>query len=99
MMAQNSVLLDKSLLFAARIVKLNKYLVKEKRETVISKQILRSATSIGANANEAIYGIQQSGFYCKTANFIKRNRRNGILAPLTSFIRMHNRRRGPFPVK
>ncbi len=65
MMAQNSVLLDKSLLFAARIVKLNKYLVKEKRETVISKQILRSATSIGANANEAIYGISKADFIAK----------------------------------
>lgn len=43
-MAQNSILLDKSLLFAARIVKLNKYLTKEKKETVISKQIIRSAT-------------------------------------------------------
>ena len=65
MMAQNSVLLDKSLLFAARIVKLNKYLVKEKRETVISKQILRSATSIGANANKAIYGISKADFIAK----------------------------------
>ena len=36
-MAQNSILLDKSLLFAARIVKLNKYLSKEKKETIISK--------------------------------------------------------------
>ncbi len=55
-------LLDKSLCFAARIIRLNKYLVKEKRETVISKQIIRSATSIGANANEAIYGISKADF-------------------------------------
>ena len=60
-MAQNSILLDKSLHFAARIVKLNKYLIKEKRESVISKQIIRSATSIGANANEAVYGISKAG--------------------------------------
>ena len=64
-MAQNSVLLDKSLLFAARIVKLNKYLAKEKKETVISKQIIRSATSIGANANEAIYGQSKADFVAK----------------------------------
>ena len=64
-MAQNSVLLDKSLKFAARIVKLQRYLVKEKREAVISKQIIRSATSIGANANEAIYGISKSDFIAK----------------------------------
>ena len=64
-MARNSILLDKSLLFAARIVKLNKYLTKEKKETVISKQIIRSATSIGANANEAIYGQSKADFIAK----------------------------------
>ena len=64
-MARNSILLDKSLLFAARIVKLNKYLTKEKKETVIAKQIIRSATSIGANANEAIYGISKADFIAK----------------------------------
>ena len=64
-MAQNSILLDKSLLFAARIVKLNKYLIKEKKETIISKQIIRSATSIGANANEAIYGQSKADFIAK----------------------------------
>ena len=64
-MAQNSILIDKALKFAARIVKLNKYLVKEKHETIISKQIVRSATSIGANANEAIYGISKADFIAK----------------------------------
>ncbi len=64
-MKQENVLLDKSLLFAARIVKLNKYLVKEKKETIISKQIIRSATSIGANANEAIYGVSKADFISK----------------------------------
>ena len=64
-MAQNSILLDKSLLFAARIVKLNKYLTKDKKETVIAKQIIRSATSIGANANEAIYGQSKADFIAK----------------------------------
>lgn len=64
-MAQDSVLLDKSLKFAARIVKLHKYLTKEKNEAIISKQIVRSATSIGANANEAIYGISKADFIAK----------------------------------
>ena len=64
-MAQKSILLDKSLLFAARIVKLNKFLTKEKRETIIAKQIIRSATSIGANANEAVYGISKADFVSK----------------------------------
>ncbi len=64
-MAQNSILLDKSLKFAARIVKLQRYLTKEKHEGIISKQIIRSATSIGANANEAIYGISKADFIAK----------------------------------
>ena len=64
-MKQENVLLDKSLKFAARIVKLNKYLVKDKKETIISKQIVRSATSIGANANEAIYGVSKADFISK----------------------------------
>ena len=64
-MAQNSILLDKALHFAARIVKLHTYLTKEKHESIISKQIIRSATSIGANANEAIYGISKADFIAK----------------------------------
>lgn len=40
-------------------------LVKERHETIISKQIIRSATSIGANANEAIYGISKAEFIAK----------------------------------
>ncbi|MBQ3162725.1 MAG: four helix bundle protein [Oscillospiraceae bacterium] len=58
-------LLDKSLHFAARIVRLCQYLQKEKKEAVISKQILRSGTSIGANANEAAYGVSQADFIAK----------------------------------
>ncbi len=64
-MKKENPLLNKSLLFAARIVKLTKYLVKEKKEHIISKQIIRSATSIGANANEAIYGISKADFIAK----------------------------------
>ena len=62
---KNNILLDKSLLFAARIVKLHKYLNKEKKESIISKQILRSGTSIGANANEAVYGVSKAEFISK----------------------------------
>ena len=64
-MSQDSILLNKSLLFAARIVKLYQYLSKEKHESVISKQITRSGTSIGANANEAIYGVSKADFIAK----------------------------------
>ncbi len=62
---KENVLLDKSLKFAARIVKLYKYLTKEKHEGVISKQIIRSTTSVGANANEAIYGTSKADFIAK----------------------------------
>ena len=64
-MSQDSVILSKSLQFAARIVKLYQYLTKETHETVTSKQIIRSGTSIGANANEAIYGVSKSDFIAK----------------------------------
>lgn len=64
-MSQDSILLNKSLHFAARIVKLYQYLSKEKHEAVISKQIIRSGTSIGANANEAIYGVSKADFLAK----------------------------------
>lgn len=62
---KENILLEKSLLFSARIIKLNKYLLKEKREHIISKQIIRSATSIGANANEAVYGVSKADFISK----------------------------------
>ena len=44
---------EKSLLLAVRIVKLYQYLCTEKKEYVLSKQILRSGTSIGANFRES----------------------------------------------
>ena len=64
-MKDTNILLDKTLLFSARIVKLYKYLTFKKQETIISKQIVRSATSIGANAHEAVYGISKADFIAK----------------------------------
>lgn len=58
-------LLDKSLKFAERIVKLYRFLIKKESESIISKQILRSGTSIGANANEAAYGVSKADFIAK----------------------------------
>ena len=51
-----SIVGEKSFLFAVRIVKLYRYLCEEKREYVLSKQLLRSGTSIGANIREALQG-------------------------------------------
>ena len=59
---KENLLIDKSIAFAARIVKLQHYLIKDKKETIISKQIIRSGTSIGANINEANYGQSKADF-------------------------------------
>lgn len=64
-MKYENALLEKSLHFAARIVKLYQYLSKEKKESIISKQIIWSRTSIGANANEAVYGVSHADFIAK----------------------------------
>ncbi len=58
-------LLEQSLTFASEIIKLQKFLLKEKKETIISKQIIRSATSIGANINEANYAGSKPDFISK----------------------------------
>ena len=55
----------KSYAFALRIVKLYRYLCDEKKEFVLSKQIVRSATSIGANIEEAIGGQSKKDFLSK----------------------------------
>ena len=52
-MMRESIIGTKSFDFAIRIVRLYKYLTDEKREYVLSKQLLRSGTSIGANARES----------------------------------------------
>jgi len=62
---KENILIDKSIDFGARIVKLYRYLAKEKHETILSKQILRSGTSIGANINEAQYGNSKADFIAK----------------------------------
>ena len=59
------ILEEKSLKFAIRVVNLYKYLVNEKKETVMSKQILRSGTSIGANISEAQYAQSKADFLSK----------------------------------
>ena len=61
----NNVVVNKSFLFAVRIVRLYKYLCDEKKESVISKQVLRCGTSIGANIKEAIRGQTDADFFSK----------------------------------
>ena len=55
----------KSFAFAVRIVRLSQFLREEKREFVLSKQILRSGTSIGANVREAVYAASRKDFINK----------------------------------
>ena len=62
---KENVLIDKSILFASRIIKLHRYLIKSKKETIISRQVVRSGTSIGANINEANYGQSVADFIAK----------------------------------
>lgn len=62
---RKGILDKKSFAFAIRIVKLNKYLVEIKKEFVLSKQLLRSGTSIGANIAEAQYAQSKADFGAK----------------------------------
>lgn len=61
----DSAIRDKSKLFAIRIVKLYHYLCSEKKEYILSKQLLRSGTSIGANVAEAQSAISKKDFLAK----------------------------------
>lgn len=52
-MKKENIIVDMSFEFALRIVKLYDYLCKEKKEFILSRQVMRSGTSIGANIEEA----------------------------------------------
>lgn len=64
-MARQSIVGDKSLAFAKRIAKLYRFLIDKKKETILSKQILRSGTSIGANIREGLYAQSRKDFISK----------------------------------
>ena len=64
-MKKENAIQAKSYAFALRIVKLYQYLHKEKKEYILSKQLLRSGTSIGANIEEAIGGQSRKDFFAK----------------------------------
>ena len=64
-MKSENLIQKKSFAFAIRIVNLYKYLKYEKKEFVLSKQILRSGTSIGANVEESIGGQSDRDFFTK----------------------------------
>ena len=62
---KENIIKKKSFDFAIRIVKLFQHLQTEKREFVLSKQLLRFGTSIGANVEEAIGGQSEKDFFAK----------------------------------
>ena len=62
---RDNILLDKSKALALRIIRMYKYLCDEKKEFVLSKQVLRSGTSIGANVREANRSQSTNEFIAK----------------------------------
>jgi four helix bundle protein len=64
-MKTNNIIQEKSFAFAIRIVNAYKFLISEKKEFVLSKQMLRSGTSIGANVEESIGGQSKADFISK----------------------------------
>jgi len=62
---KNNIIVIKSRSFAIRIIRLYQYLLSDKKEFILSKQLLRSGTSIGANVKEAIQGQSKKDFIAK----------------------------------
>jgi four helix bundle protein len=61
----NNIIQDKSYAFSLKIIKIYNYLTTEKKEFVLSKQILRCGTSIGANVEESIGAVSKKDFLNK----------------------------------
>lgn len=66
-----SIVREKSRSFAIRVIRLYKYLIDEKKEYVMSKQLLRSGTSIGANLAEQEFAISEADYLSKTSIALK----------------------------
>lgn len=71
-MEKDNPILKKSFAFAVRVVKPYKYLIEEKKEFTLAKQILRSGTSVGANIEEAIGGYSKKNLEQKCLFPIKK---------------------------
>ena len=68
---KSNIIKDKSFAFAIRIVKLSRYMQEEKREFVLSKQLLRSGTAVGALIREAEHAESTADFIHKLAISLK----------------------------
>ena len=67
MKKKESIVYEKAYKFSIKIVKSYQYLVKEKQEFILSKQLLRSGTAIAANISEALGAISQADFSNKVS--------------------------------
>jgi four helix bundle protein len=68
---KENIVKNKSFDFALRIVKLYQFLCDTKKEFVLSKQVLRSGTSIGANVRESEHGQSKADFISKLSIALK----------------------------
>lgn len=93
-MKKDNVIVDKSFAFAVRVVKLYKYLCDEKKEFILSKQLLRSGTSIGANVNEAQDAQSSNDFIAKLSISLKEARESNYWIELliaTNFLNLKDK--------
>ena len=72
---KHNVLLEKSFAFGVRMFKLGRLLQREQSEYVVSRQIVRSGTSVGANAEEAVGAISKADFSAKISIAYKKEAR------------------------
>jgi len=79
----DNIILDKSFTFTIRVVKLYKHLCDDKKEYVLSKQLLRSGTSVGVNINEAQTGQSKKDFIAKVSIASKEARESRYWIKLT----------------
>ncbi len=70
-MGTDNTIVQKSKAFAIRIIRLYQFLTNEKKEFVLSEQLLRSGTSVGANVKEAIRGFSKKDFRFKLGIALK----------------------------
>jgi four helix bundle protein len=71
---KESTIKNKSFAFALEVIRLYKYLIREKKEYVLSKQLLRSGTSIGANVHEALSAESKRDFIHKLGIALKESK-------------------------
>ncbi len=74
MKTNKNIILEKSFEFALEVIEIYKYLIKEQKEFVLSKQLLRSGTSIGANINESLSAESRNDFIHKLSVSLKEGR-------------------------